>query len=388
MSGVEQPAAMAAQRIFDADGHVIEPTDLYFGGLDPAFRHRVQVDGSLGHHHGHLFPLLDGRPTFGGSEWMRDYLRTDRAKQVLFDRFGDIAQDGFDPPAMLRALDRQGITVASLLPSFSLHVPYTDDLAPDLSLALARAYNRWVTQYADDGGGRLVGVVVAPLHDPAGIEREIRHTVEHEGARAVMVRPNPVCGRPLHHPDNDRFFAALEDLGVPMLLHEGRGGQHRFAGDRFDTWYATHVVSHPVEMMLALLGLIVEGVFDRHPRLTVGILEAGTGWLPWWLRRMDEHHALFGPKERPGMALTPSEYFARHCVIASDSDDDFVVATVDEVGADHVAWSSDFPHLEAKWPDGAQLFEAESGLDAVQLDDVLWETPCRLYGFDPAVAVG
>jgi len=381
-------SAMPGIRIFDADGHIIEPTDLYFGGLDPALRDRVQVDTSLGEHHGHLFPLLDGRPSFGGSEWMRDYLRTDRGKQVLFDRFGDIAEDGFDPPAMLRALATQGIGFAALLPSFSLHVPYTEGLAPDLSLGLARAYNRWITGYAADGDKRLLAVAVAPLHDPAGIEREICHSVAKEGARAVMVRPNPVFGRALHCRDHDRFFSALEDLEVPMLLHEGRGGQHHFAGDRFDTWYATHVVSHPFEMMLAVLGLIVEGVFDRHPRLRVGILESGTGWLPWWLHRIDEHHALFGPQERPNMALKPSEYFAKHCVIASDSDDDFVAATVRAVGADHVAWSSDFPHLEAKWPDGAQFFQSHSGLDRGELDSVLWSTPCRLYRVDPTTAIG
>lgn len=371
--------------VFDADGHVIEPTELYFGGLDPAFRSRVEVDASLGEHHGRLFPLLDGRPSFGGSAWMREYLRTDRGKQILFDRFGDIAEDGFDPPAMLRALAIQGITRAALLPSFSLHVPYTEHLAPDLALALARAYNRWITDFAGHGDQRLLAVAVAPLHDPAGAEREVARAVEQEGARAVMVRPNPVGGRSLHHPDHDRFFSALEDLGVPLLLHEGRGGQHQFAGDRFETWYASHVVSHPFEMMLALLGLVVEGVFDRHPRLRVAILESGTGWLPWWLRRMDEHHALFGPRERPDMALTPSQYFAEHCVIVSDSDDDFVAQVAGTLGSDHVAWSSDFPHLEAKWPDGVRQFGSRSGLGPEQLDDVLWRTPCRLYGVDPLV---
>jgi len=371
-------------RVFDADGHVIEPTELYFDGLDPAFRDRVEVDRSLGEHHGRLFPLVDGRPTFGGSDWMQGYLRTEEGKQILVDRFGEIAEAGFDPPAMVRALDAQGIDVAALFPSFSLHVPYTEHLAPDLAVALARAYNRWVSAFTTDGDGRLLGVAVAPLHDPDAIATEIRHTVEHEGARAVMIRPNPVYDRPLHDAANKVVFATLEDLDVPLLLHEGRGGLHHYAGEhRFDTWYATHVVSHPFEMMLALLGLIVEGVFDRHPRLRVGILESGTGWLPWWLHRMDEHHEQFGQQERPDMPMTPSEYFAKHCVIASDSDDEFVASTVAAVGADHVAWSSDFPHLEAKWPDGVAEFDARAGFDSDTRAAVMWRTPCHLYGIDP-----
>lgn len=377
--------AVLPSRVFDADGHVIEPTELYFSGLDPAMRSRVEVDQSLGTHHGHLFPLVDGKSTFGGSPWMRDYLRTDGGKQVLEERFGDIARAGFDPPSMLRALDIQQITWAALFPSFSLHVPFTDHLQGDLAAALTRAYNRWISSYAADGDGRLVGVAVLPLHDVALAEAELRYTVENEGTRAVMIRPNPVHGRPLHHPDHDRLFAALCDLDVTMLLHEGRGGQHPFAGDRFDTWYASHVVSHPFEMMLAVLGLSVEGVFARHPKLRVGLLESGTGWLAWWLHRMDEHHELFGPSERPDLDRTPREYFLQHCVIASDSDDDFVADTIAAIGADHVAWSSDFPHLEAKWPDGVAQFVAHATkhhLTAEQLHTVLWETPCRLYGVD------
>ena len=98
---------------------------------------------------------------------------------------------------------------------------------------------------------------------------------------------------------------------------------------------------------------------------------------------MDEHHEQFGQQERPDMARKPSEYFAEHCVIASDSDDEFVGSTVAAVGADHVAWSSDFPHLEAKWPDGVAVFDAHAGFDPDTRANVMWRTPCRLYGIDP-----
>jgi predicted TIM-barrel fold metal-dependent hydrolase len=372
--------AVTHNQVFDADGHIIEPPELYFAQLAPAYRHRVDVDRSLGEHHGRLFPLLDGKASFGGSDWMRGFLANDDGRQVLVDRFGDIAERGFDPSAMVEAFDRQRISCAALFPSFSLHVPFTDHLAPDLAGALAEAYNRWITGFAADGGGRLLAVALLPLHDPGWAEAEVRRVAAERDVRGVMVRPNPVHGRPLHHRAHDRVFAALEETGLPMLLHEGRGGRHPFAGDRFDTWYASHVVSHPFEMMLGLLGLVVEGVFDRHPQLRVGVLEAGTGWLPWWLHRIDEHHELFGPRERPDLALRPSEYFARHCVIASDSDDEFVGSVVEAVGADHVAWSSDFPHLEAKWPDGVDVFAHRSGLDEHALRAVLWDTPRRLYG--------
>ena len=374
---------MVETKVFDADAHVIEPPSLYFELLEARFAERVRPDPTLGGHHGRLLPLLDGSPSFGGSEWMREVLRSDRGRDILVERFGDVAERGFDPPALLDALDRQGVTCAALFPSFSLHVPFGATVAPDLAAALARAYNRWIAEVAAAGRGRLLGVALAPLHDPAAAATEVRRAVEEDGVRAVMVRPNPVHGRSLTHPDHDAFFGLLEDLDAPMLLHEGLGGRHEFAGDRFDTWYARHAVCHPFEMMLALTGLCVDGVFDRHPRLRVAVLESGTGWLPWWLDRLDEHHELFGPSERGELARTPSDYFARHCVIGTETEDRFARATVDAVGADHVVWASDFPHLEARYPDGVAEFVARSGLPEADLQEVLWEAPCRLYGVDP-----
>ena len=370
----------AGLRVFDADAHVIEPEDLYFEYLDPAFRDRVTVDESIGRHHGKLLPRLDGRQSSGGSAWMHEYMRTGGAEQVLVDRFGDIAERRFRADAMIDGFDRLGVERAALYPSFSLHVPYTEHAAPDLADALARAYNRWVAEFTSDHHDRMIGVAVAPLHDPALAEAEIRRAAEEDGARAVMIRPNPIRGRPIHHPDNDRVWSAIEDLDLTLSLHEGRGGHAEFAGDRFDTWYASHVVSHPFEMMLALTSLTVEGVLDRHARLRVAVLEAGTGWLTWFLHRLDEHNELFGPRERPDLRMTPSEYFHAHCVIGTDSDDEFVQQTIETVGPDHVAWSSDFPHLEAKFPDGVEQFLALAKLSDDDARRVLWDTPCKLYG--------
>ena len=79
------------------------------------------------------------------------------------------------------------------------------------------------------------------------------------------------------------------------------------------------------------------------------------------------------------MKMKPSEYFLHHCVIGSDSDDPFVNQTIATVGAGRVAWSSDFPHLEAKYPDGVEQFLAGADLGEEDARQVLWDAPCRLY---------
>jgi predicted TIM-barrel fold metal-dependent hydrolase len=196
-----------------------------------------------------------------------------------------------------------------------------------------------------------------------------------------MLRPNPISGRPLHHNANDRVFATLADLGVAAIVHEGRGGNVRFLGeDRFDTWYASRAVCHPMEAMAAFAGLVVEGVFDRYPTLRVGFLESGTGWLPYWLDRLDEHHEMWGPSERPNLMCKPSEYFARQCVISGETDDKFFEPVVESVGAERVMWASDYPHMECAYPESVSTLLASTSLSPEVLNTVLWETPSRLYG--------
>ena len=370
--------------IFDADGHVIESTRLWWDYLDPKFRSRVVPDDQrLGAINGALMPLVDGHPTFAGSPVMTEQLRTGDTTDQMVERFGSIAERGFDPAGLLEGMDAEGIDATAVYPSFGLHVPYCQDAAPDLATALARAYNRWIGEYCAAGAGRIVGVGLAPLHDPELAEVEIRRTVEHDGTRAIMVRPNPIHGRTIHAKEHDRIFGALVDLDVPLILHEGRGANVKFAGDdRFDTWYASHAACHPMEAMLAFAGLVVDGVFDRHPRLRVAFLESGTGWLPYWLDRMDEHHEMWAPGERPYLKQLPSEYFAQHCTISGEGEDRFFGSVVATVGSERVMWSSDFPHMECKWPHSVDLFYENVSLSPADTHRVLWETPCRLYAFD------
>ena len=59
--------------------------------------------------------------------------------------------------------------------------------------------------------------------------------------------------------------------------------------ERFDHPFYTHAMAHPFEQMIAVLCVVVGGLLERFPRLKVAFMEAGAGWVPYWMERLDEH---------------------------------------------------------------------------------------------------
>ena len=340
------------RRILDADAHVVEPA-IAFGGIG--------VDGILPVDLPATTPMIPcGDPA----------------------RIAEQTAEGWSPASYLRALDAEGIDACVLYPSVGLFVPFQPELTATESARACRAYGEWITGYCAQGQGRLFGVGVLPLADPALAAEEVRRSAA-DGLVAVMARPNHLYGRNLGDPAYDAVFDAVEETGLALSVHEGLGVRGPTMGsERFTSFAARHLFSHPVEQMAALASLILDGALERHPGMGVAVLESGTGWLPWWLRRIDSHIDWMKGSETAGLSLTGREYFARQCVICTDPDDELAAWAASEVGADHVMWASDFPHPDALYPHAVDSFlkeMAETHMPAEQLDAVLWETPLRAY---------
>jgi predicted TIM-barrel fold metal-dependent hydrolase len=279
-------------------------------------------------------------------------------------------------------MDGEGIDVAVLYPSVGLYVAEVTDAA--LMAALCRAYNSWLADYCRQAPNRLVGVAMLPLIDVEASIRELTRAVEQLGFRGVFFRPNPYAGRPIHHPDYAPLWERAAALGVPITVHEGLADSMPTLGrERFDNAAMLHVLSHPFEQMSACAGLILTGVLDRHPHLKCVFLESGSGWLPYWLARMDSHWETWG-KLLPAVRMKPSDYFKRQCMISTEPDDDVVDAVIKHVGDDYVVWASDYPHPDAHFPGSVtKTLASMTGIPAMSQRKVLATNALRLYGLTP-----
>ncbi len=147
---------------------------------------------------------------------------------------------------------------------------------------------------------------------------------------------------------------------------------------RFKTRFQSHTVSHPMEQMAAMVGLIGSGVLERHPNLRVAFLESGGGWLPYMLWRLDEQYEQQS-FEAPHLKMKPSRYFQRQCWISVESDEPNVKAVADAVGEDRLVISSDFPHADHA-PGGLKRFADRGDLSDSLKRKTLWDNTMRFYG--------
>ena len=144
--------------------------------------------------------------------------------------------------------------------------------------------------------------------------------------------------------------------------------------------------------MTLLYALIYSGVFERHPRLTLLLAEVGTGWLPYLFREIDDRISptaeLFLGKWK--LPLRPSEYLARNvrATPLHGGNDQPIAKIIQELPADMIVFSSDFPHFEGFTDPTGHYAEALRELPKAQVERFLGGAIAEVYARmgDPLVA--
>lgn len=296
---------------------------------------------------------------------------------------GLVDVDGADPfsaTGMLADADRDGIDRMVFYPSFGLRAPTIEN--HKVALEFSELYNEWVSELCGRGNGRFFGVAVAPIEyidDAIGtLERAKRL-----GLVGAMIPP-ALKTRNLDHPDLDRFYAAAVDLDMPLGVH-GAPGIHlpKIGVDRFDNYIQVHCVSFPFDQMAAMTALVSGGVFERHPKLRVAFLEAGVGWVPYFIDRLHEHYEKRGDWIVNGWKREPQEYIgAGNIWVSCEPEEPILPAVVDILGADFIMYASDYPHWDAAWPDSTRPLRERADLSDIARAKIAGGNARRFYRLD------
>ncbi|MHB8438193.1 MAG: amidohydrolase family protein [Acidimicrobiales bacterium] len=352
--------------VVDADGHMVESTD-FFMELFQRFPDHVGVrtDTKLG-------LLVEGRP----------YPNYEGPGAGCPPEHGLTTAEGVDPSnvdGVLANADTDGIDEMVLFPSFGLCVPTLEN--PELGEELARMYNRWAAEFCSKSGGRLHAAAVVPIeHGDLAID-VMREAKELELVCTVV--PPALKTRNLDHRDLDPFYSAAEDLGMALGVH-GAPGIHlpKIGVDRFTNYIQVHCISFPFDQMTAMTALVSGGVFDRHPRLKVAFLEAGAGWLPWFVERLGEHFEARGDWIADGWKHHPKHYVeAGNVWVTCEPDEGTLPAVVEALGDRCVMFASDYPHWDGAWPHATEelIEHAEGRLERSSLERIAGANAREFY---------
>jgi uncharacterized protein len=378
-------------RIIDADRHVLEPVEMWTEYLPPAFRHRAPY---LVHDRGSealaervarleakaLVPvppvlMLEGQPVMHKLSERAQIELTLTAQR----RFAEL-REGASPEGHLRAMDRDGIDLGFLFPTYASYVVSFDDVDPALLGALAGAYNAWLYDFCRPDPARLRGVGLVSVHEPGQMVHELERILEY-GWRAVVLRPNPARGRTLANPAYEPFWRACEQHDIAVAIHEGTHVRLPAAGaDRFESRFALHACSHPMEQMMAFLALLEGGVLERHPGLRLGFLEAGCGWAPYWLWRLDEEYHHLAAEVEEHVKMAPSAYFRRQCFVGFEPGEPYLASVLPHVGAETLLFGTDFPHPDHGGGMAGAILSLREVLGERVLRQLLADNAARFYG--------
>ena len=344
-----------AYNVIDADGHILEPLDLWDRYMDPAHRDRapkviIDKDGKQ--------RLLVEERILGSKKGIGAIGGVGARQGVVCDdamSYAEGKKGGFDPHARIPDMDLDGIDAAFLYPSLGLFAGAVQD--PPLAAAMCRAYNRWLADYCRPYPDRLFGVAMLPMQSIDLAIEEMRFARKELGFRAGFLRPNPYNGKMPHHPDNEPFWTAAEELDFAIGFHEGQsGGMPQVGVDRFEGRGAKHIISHTMEMMLASLSMIWGGVVERHPKLRVAFLESGGGWVAPWLDRMDRHFDDQGFNDSE-LKTRPSDLFRRNCWISFEPVEGSLAVLAEYIGPNKILWATDYPHPDGFFPGAPKMVE-------------------------------
>lgn len=344
---------------YDADSHIMELPDFIRDYAEEKYREQIppvnyaaslvtdeEVDAIVANGNKHTTGHVAEQIAFG------DELIA-KSKEIQ-------ALGAFDRDDRRTAMDMLGFKKQLVFATHSVVTPFhpSSKIAPDLRYAATRAHNRAMADFCANDD-RLMGVGVIPLHDPVSAVAELEFAIK-SGLEAMWIPHYAAGDRSPGHVDLDPFWARLAEAGVPFVMHiggsplqldkrwnnNGRPPSRDWMGGGENVRAKDMVVLHQgPETYISMM--VLDGVFERHPKLRGAAVELGAGWVPEMLNRMDWVVKSWKRVDKNLSTITrkPSEQIIEQMAFTP-----FVFENVGQFiqqsCPDLYLFSSDYPHVE------------------------------------------
>jgi uncharacterized protein len=381
--------------IIDSDTHVIEPADLWtsrlstdkWGTLVP----HVRWDDATAEEVWYFGDKkIYAAGLAAGARWHEyppDHPR----------RLSDADPRCYDAKRRLEHMDEYGVLAQVLYPNigvFQVNEYIGMKADPQLVLECVKAYNDFLVDFSAIAPTRYIPLMTVPFWnlDAAITELHRGQAIGHKGV-VFPARMEDFNLPPLSSPHWDPFWSEVQEMDLSINFHIGSGNIPMFGTDNAGK-HLNYAWTGSMLFFLnanAITSLIFGGVCQRFPRLKFVSVESGVGWVPFLLEGMDwQFHNSGAHIEHPELELLPSEYFARQIYSCFWFERASARAAIEQLGAEHVMFETDFPHSTGITPGPASaalaprdhLRIALAGMSDDSIRKVLHDNAAALYHLD------
>jgi predicted TIM-barrel fold metal-dependent hydrolase len=380
---------MAAQHVISADSHMMEPADLWVERLDAKYKDtapRVVKQEGKG---GYVFvaPGVPSFPVAGGfaagrsGDDLKEFMKKGQEEGYITAR-----PSGWDPVERLKDQDIDGVEAEVLYTTLGMTLFGLHDA--DMQRACFKAYNDWLAEFCSHDRNRLIGAALISLEDLGEGVKELERA-RRIGLKGAMIWGAPPRERPYTSKEYDPFWAAAQELEMPLSLHVITGKKPpKTEADREkvrtarDQSFVRGYMNLIHEVQRSLTDIIFGGVMMRFPKIRIVSAENDTGWIAHYMYRMDHAFDKFGALMADKLDMKPSEYVRRN-VWATFQDDPIGPMLFKFFGGDNFMWASDFPHTDSTWPNSLKVIEQDfEGVPADVKQKIICDNAAKLYHID------
>lgn len=255
----------------------------------------------------------------------------------VFERMSDLGQ------RRIQDMDDSGIDKQII----ALTAPGVQILKRDAAVAMATLANDKLGDAVRSHPDRFVGLTAVTPQDPAAAAREIERGANKLGFKGVIINSHTQD----EYLDDKKFwpiFEAAEALDAPVYIHPTTPSRGLMK-PLLEAGLEGAIYGFAVETGMHVLRLIVHGVFDRFPKLTVVIGHCGEA-LPFWLSRIDFMHNRASLAGRypswSKLRKKPSDYLRENIYVTTSGMawQPAILFCQQVLGVDRVLYAMDYPY--------------------------------------------
>jgi predicted TIM-barrel fold metal-dependent hydrolase len=344
--------------IYDADSHIMELPDFLKAYADPDIRDDIpEVSYSASLVSNEEVDVIMSQGGVHSAEHVQSMI--DLGDKLIESSKEIQALGAFNKQDRTTAMDMLGFRKQLVFATHSVAFPFHPSTKKPLNLryGATRAHNRHMIDFCQSDD-RLMGVGIVPLDDAELAYAELEFAIE-SGLEAIWVPHRAPHGKSPGHVDLEKFWALLAESGTPFLIHvggaplqalkewstNGRAAVKDWMGGGENVRTKDAAVMHqPPETFVSMM--VLDGVFDRNPKLRGAAVELGAGWVPEMLKRLDWVSKISGRvDESVRFERTPSQQLTEQMGFTPFPHED-VAMLIEQSNPDLYLFSSDYPHVE------------------------------------------